>query len=335
MREEKKQKQKSGKKRKRIMKKALFIAAICALFMATGCEGLFADKNENSRENSQGNNGGGGEAGGKEGENGLPDDAVSGWKLTSTSNNKTNYIQEFTFKYDSKGRFCGYEEKYTNNKGETTTYKRNYNWKSDEKLVFNSLEWTLSDGRATKYYYSENNDEDRPDTWLFSYNSDGTLKSVDGYFDNYLDEEDRTTRSSWDKATNLTWSGGNISQTQELWKDNKGKSLSRNKIVYTYESVDNPFYGQVIDPVNYFTLDRLWCGIYGPTTKKLIKKASFEDKDFYEEGRSMEYFYKYDLEGILREFVVETIDGKLSLWKHTFHIYYIGIPDADPFEEIN
>ena len=335
MREEKRQKQKCGKKRKRIMKKALFIAAICALIMATGCEGLFADKNENSRENSQGNNGGGGEAGGKEGENGLPDDAVSGWKMTSFNGNSVNYTQVFTFKYDDKGRFCGYDEKYTGKNGSTSNYTRSYNWVSDDKVKFGNEEWTFTDGKATKYHDSVQNDDSRPDTWTFTYDPDGKLKSAAGAFENYLDGYDLSSHKNWNKQTDFSWSGGNITMTQEKWSDGKGASLSRNKKLYSYGTRDNPFYGHTVDPISHLLFDRLWCGFLGPNPKKMLTKISFEDRDFHEDGGAMEYNYLYDIDGNLREIIVNVMEGQYVLVKYNYHLYYAGIPDAEPFNGIN
>ena len=315
------------------MKKLLFIAAVCAL-MLTGCNGLFVNKDDDSTNKEQ-NGGDGGN--GSDNEEKLPDDTVIGWKMTSTnSSNKTQFIQEFTFKYDKKGRCCGYDEKYTNSKGETTNYKRNYVWVNDDKLTFGDLVWTLSDGRATKYENPNNGDEDRPNSWTFSYKQNGELYAVNGEFFNYLDENDRKTRSNWKKTTEFAWSNQDITKTREQWMSPYASAIYRNERTYTYTSSENPFYGHAIDPVHYYTFDKLWFGIYGPTTRHLPTKIQFNDTDYFEEGGGYYFYYKYSLpDQILREIIITRMDGTFVLANYIFHIYYAGIEDAEPFQELN
>ena len=325
------------------MKKILFLAAICGL-ITTACipsqpdnpSGNNTTPSEDvspSEEDSK-------DPGGEKKDLSEPEGAVSGWILkTYNSSGALWRTSEVTFIYDAKGRVCEYDETEQWEGLSPDSYKRIYHWVTDDKVEFHNTSlshvvtacWELQDGR-TVHYYIPSDEYDDMDDWTVSYTSDGHLDQIFGYHYIYIDTDDEERCKDWDKVLSFTWNDkGNLTDMAETWTGTGGEKETRNAMVLSYKTQDNPFFGQKVDPTAYFIFREMYLGMYGLTSKSMLLNIIFKDETLYMARDGYYFDYGYCEDGILRDIRVDRVENGIKT-SYNIHILYFGIEDKDSYE---
>ena len=271
-----------------------------------------------------------------------PEGAVSGWMQEIYYGDNLSMTSKVTFHYDAKDRICSYDETQQLSGGSPSDYVRVYHWASDSQLEFYNTDlshkrmcyWTFDDrGRAVTFDTSAADPEDEQH-WTLSYDDNDRLACVNGYFRQYIDEDDLRDHSDWNKALNFEWtSGGDIAESYELWTASKSTDLERNRRQYKFSSAVNPFLGETVDPTVCHIFDRMYMGIYGSSPKHLVSGIIVKDDETGDVGEEYTMDYLDNEDGILVDIKVTVKQYGYLLNTYKYHIFYYGIPDKPGVEQ--